>query len=264
MGRLSSKLLKFLAFRVDQSQTADRCGVMEMLGYKPRAAAYWVRPKLGQGPANYGLKHFGCRDCGCISFDKRGHNGSLIYVANEYAQDVAFQTDDIPTSQHLIGAYLGAWPRDLCIVNTGFHNVNVPKMSDEIYVANVRTFLKLLSPGCQSFVWVHTSAVRGTPFLKSRFPQRNAALQRWNRLVEALVADDLRHNDGVSPIFVLDVFSMSNQPDLHQPPNDNVHMIPAYYSALAKILASAILRVPRGVGGSITDGEGASSREAAL
>ena len=101
------------------------------------------------------------------------------------------------TSQESVAYFLKRQPRGVCVVNSGIHDMTLKQMPDLTYQTNVQFWLDALiqSQGCGRLVWLQTSSVRGpnekgqdqhgNPY---RYPQTNAKIRVWNKLVADLLA----------------------------------------------------------------------------
>ena len=144
-------------------KTGDRCGMMEYFGL--HRAKDWVPPKQGlEGPCSFGLKNPFCTDCGgCdptlkVSYVEEKVDQTYEYVAMEFSRDREFQTATASTSQETLGEYLGqTFPRHLCIVGTGAHDV-ILKVTVEQYAANVVDYINILKLYCKKVIWLQISA----------------------------------------------------------------------------------------------------------
>ena len=155
--------------------------------------------------------------------------GQVEYIPVEFAKDREIQTPILPTTQHIVGNYLSNTPRDICIVNTGLHDMEINKgaMKTEQYVINVDLYMKLIRPGCKQIVWIHTSSVKGVE--KYIHLQNNHRILEWNNAVEKMLLQKHPH------IFIIDVFDFSKQSHI-----DNVHLNAKYYDILAQFISNCI------------------------
>lgn len=174
----------------------SRCGDY---GIKNKALRRWP-PLACEGPAAYGLKKRGCRDCdGCngIHFNCSGSSvASFEYIPLEFAVDLTLQTDMFETSQeNLFRLYLANRSTDLIVTNTGFHDMEVCKSGQE-YEASLRKYLGEIS----LFAKAKSAHVIYLPLtrlmvssLASDNPQRsvitNQRVQEFNEVAEALCTE---------------------------------------------------------------------------
>ncbi|GAX81041.1 hypothetical protein CEUSTIGMA_g8476.t1 [Chlamydomonas eustigma] len=123
---------------------SSRCGDY---GLKP-APKRWP-PQTCEGPAAFGLKNRGCRDCdGCNGMYLNCSGSSIAsfeYIPLEFAVDLTLQTDLYETSQeNVFKVYLANRSVDLIVTNSGFHDMEVCKSGQE-YEASLRKFLGEIS-----------------------------------------------------------------------------------------------------------------------
>ena len=181
------------------------CELLDILGLQ-RPAGGWIKPTPSlEGPKS--AKPY-CTDCGgckpslASGADCVGAAGSS-FLPVEFARDREHPTlEGGPTSQETVAYFLSRHPYDVCVVNSGVHDMALKGLTDDQYVANVQFYLRLLvdSNGCRRIVWVQTSSVRGpdsqgndqhgNPY---RYPQNNARLRMWNDLVSALLSSEFSH-----------------------------------------------------------------------
>jgi len=204
----------------------------------------------GQGPTEFGLHHHFCSDLAGFSntlfqTDENEKN-FMEFLVVEYASDVEQQTPHTNTTQETVSLYLAAQlkmqnlTRDdsVCVVNTGVHDQKLchqGRTSDadadneclELYVNNVKSYMKQLDPVCGNIVWLGITSVRGD----SDQPQRNEVSLQWNRAVNASLA---RWYPTKS--FFVDVWNVSSHAT-HRP-NDNIHFEPEYYVPLGTLFSS--------------------------
>ena len=154
------------------------CELMDVIGLsKPKDG--WKKPDRNvEGPKNrmpYCTDCGGCKPSlasgsGCVG----GEGASFLPV--EFARDVEHPSElGGPTSQETVAYMLSQAPRDICVVNSGIHDMALKKLEDEQYVENVRWYLETLmqSKGCGRIVWLQTTSVRG--------PDRDGNDQHGNR-----------------------------------------------------------------------------------
>lgn len=178
------------------------CELLDILGLQ-KPAGGWIKPTPSlEGPKS--AKPY-CTDCGgckpslASGADCVGAAGSS-FLPVEFARDREHPTlEGGPTSQETVAYFLSQHPHDVCVVNSGVHDMALKGLTDEQYVANVQSYLRALvnSKGCGRTVWVQTSSVRGpdsqgkdqhgNPY---RYPQNNARLRVWNDLVSALLSSE--------------------------------------------------------------------------
>jgi hypothetical protein len=190
----------------------------------------WTHPDplKGEGPCHAGLeKHF-CNDCqGCYSIMRGRTTDYIEYLSIEYARDVELPTATTKTTQETLGLYLELLNEtgSVCIANAGLHDMGIdPAPSPELYAANVRNYIQLLSRGCETIIWHGISAVLGHP----AHPQTNILIKEWNGAVYSMIANE--HPD----VFIVDVMHKSEN-SVHL---DNVHLEDPYYTALGGMYSS--------------------------
>ena len=222
-------------------KSAGRCDMLEYLGF--RRAARWIPPDIRrEGPeaGNYAHTHPFCISIKSQYAIKeacdrlvRGPKGAAktVTVVLEYlpvvqARDVMLQSPTTPTTQHTVAAYYQRHRQDVCILNAGLHEERMHDLSDLAYVANVDQFIGLLAGPCRAMIWLSTSKTGGA----SNYPQNNTRIARRNGMVHAMLR---QHHQGV---FFLDLWALSDVPGNSTLYHDNVHFIPAYYTALAAYL----------------------------
>lgn len=246
-------------------QYVGRCDRMEQFQLSRLPAnKEWQLPNysIGEGPLLYGLNNPYCTDCsGCDSevisctvikvdktdrcTDPNDSNPVASYIGPsyggflsvEFARDVELQTSEYSTTQeNLIPKYIAnQWNkpielvydfgRPICLVSTGHHDVSVPNMTLAIYLENVHWYLELLVQQCDYIVWISNNAPA-----TNDYEQTIDGTYEWNMAV----FDLLLHSDGPirTNVFFLDVFNAS----ITYAKDDNIHMSPLWYKALASFL----------------------------
>ena len=222
-------------------KSAGRCDMLEYLGF--RRAARWIPPdnrREGPEAGNYAHTHPFCISIKSQYAIKeacdrlvRGPKGAAktVTVVLEYlpvvqARDVMLQSPTTPTTQHTVAAYYQRHRQDVCILNAGLHEERMHDLSHLAYVANVDQFIGLLAGHCRAMIWLSTSKTGGA----SNYPQNNTRIARRNRMVHAMLR---QHHQGV---FFLDLWALSDVSGNSTLYHDNVHFVPAYYTALAAYL----------------------------
>lgn len=223
---------------------AGRCNFLEYMGLDKGT---WVPPRLGlEGPHPklFGGKNPFCSDLGCHFGVCNEHYAQswycpgsrpepppcasppcsggrvLEYLPVEFSRDVEQPGRNTTTTQESVGLYLKRDPRDLCVVNTGTHDMqctgepapehpwrNHTVVDDDMtYVKNVADFIAAITPGCKRMIWLHTTAICGVP----KHCQRNSRILLWNQLVEAMLQD--RFPD----VAVVNTFAVTTSLSQHQ------------------------------------------------
>jgi len=111
----------------------------------------------------------------------------------------------------------------VCVVNSGFHDMRILDLTDEMYIYNLREYLQLLQPFCRHLVWIPTTSVLELP----NWPQRNSRSKIWN----AMVAEMLNSQPFVDWTSWIDTYKGPTMM-FHY---DNVHLESAYYNALGDL-----------------------------
>ena len=176
----------------------------------------WFPPGKLEGPLLYGRENPYCTDCaGCFSRimlcepvpnqpkpDIEKMSPSEIYnwtyathFGMEFARDVEIQTDMFPTSQENVAHYLHqtwnrpaileTWEKPICVINTGHHDVIIETMTQELYVENVRWYLRLMDAECQNILWIATNAPAS-----DRHPQKIVQTKEWGHAVRDMLQED--------------------------------------------------------------------------
>ncbi|XP_063404450.1 uncharacterized protein LOC134687921 [Mytilus trossulus] len=161
---------------------ADRCNLISYLGQQRRSN--WTKPSSEEGPVGYGLTHPFCTDCsGCNSALFSCGEIKTEYISVEYARDVEIQSTIGNTTQEVVSLYFNSNFTNVCVVNSGFHDMVLPALTDQLYVKNVQFYVQHLVQTCQNVIWISTTAVRGD----KGFPQNNRRIQLWNRLIKGML-----------------------------------------------------------------------------
>ncbi len=218
---------------------AGGCELLAVIGLQ-KPTGGWIKPdRTKEGPKS--AKPY-CTDCGgckpsvAFGLDCAGADGAS-FLPVEFARDREHPTrEGGPTSQETVAYFLSQNPWDVCVVNSGVHDMALKGLTDEQYLANVQFWLQTLlnSKGCGRIVWLQTSSVRGpdpqgndqhgNPY---RYPQNNARLRVWNDMVAALLISEFSQH-----VFEVDIWDASVNDFEH---GDNVHMKRGYYNALAQL-----------------------------
>ncbi|CAG2193881.1 unnamed protein product [Mytilus edulis] len=203
---------------------ADRCNLISYLGQRKRSN--WTKPSSTEGPVFYGLKHPFCTDCsGCSSALFDCGEIKIEYITVEYARDVEIQSTIGNTTQEAVSLYLNSNLPNVCVVNSGIHDMVLPALTDQHYVKNVHFYVQHLVQTCQNVIWICTTAVRGDKI----FSQNNRRIQLWNILIKEMLRNKFPR------VGLMDFFSFSNSTKAH---SDNVHLTPALYKFLARFFTS--------------------------
>ncbi|XP_063437667.1 uncharacterized protein LOC134718823 isoform X1 [Mytilus trossulus] len=198
---------------------AGRCNLISYLGQQK--LSNWTKPSSIEGPVWFGLTHPFCTDCsGCNSALFHCRETKIEYISVAYARDVAIQSTIGNTTQEAVSLYLNSSLTNVCVVNSGMHDMGLPALTDKLYVKNVQFYVQHLVLTCDNVIWISTTAVKGD----KTFPQNNRRIQLWNRLIKEM----LRNN--FPKVGFMDFFPISNSTKAH---SDNVHLTPALYKLFA-------------------------------
>ncbi|VDI31093.1 Hypothetical predicted protein [Mytilus galloprovincialis] len=198
---------------------AGRCNLISYLGQQK--LSNWTKPSSIEGPVWYGLTHPFCTDCsGCNSALFHCGETKIEYISVEYARDVEIQSTIGNTTQEAVSLYLNSSFTNVCVVNSGLHDMVLPALTDRLYVKNVQFYVQYLVQTCQNVIWISLTAVRGD----KTYPQTNRRIQLLNRLVKVLIREKF------PKVGFMDLFPLSNSTKAHR---DNVHLTPALYKLLA-------------------------------
>jgi hypothetical protein len=174
-----------------------------------------------------------------VQSDNNNNNNSISthaeFLAVEYARDVEFPTPNTTTSQETVALYMAQRRKEkystVCVANVGLHDMKLLNMTTQLYLSNVRTYQRLLSPHCSVLVWLSMSAVEGNP----QRPQRNGKIQEWNQAV----LESMKTIDRMSSFYYMDVFPKSRR-TRHV---DNIHLdVDLYYQPLSKLFWSLMTK----------------------
>ena len=143
--------------------------------WNPPATIDYGRGQI-QGPTRFGLvKRHWCLDASGPYNRQFATNSKhfMEYLAVEYGSDVEHQSTITNTSQESAVHYM-KWQLDnllltkddsICVVNTGIHDQKLcPGLKNEdtclnVYISNVRSYLKLLNTTCGHILWVSITSV---------------------------------------------------------------------------------------------------------
>jgi hypothetical protein len=214
-----------------------RCNLLDLID-SPKVES-WKQPRAGlEGPAKFGAQHPFCTDCSgcnpflvdCKSADKSESATTPVvsYLPLEYSRDVEAQSRDHNTTVENIAAYLETENVDVCVYNAAVHDVNVPGITDKVYVENIEFSVRELLKGCQKLVWMSTPAVDERFNRGGRWLQNNTIIKRWNGLVESMILKVFPER-----VFVLDTFLWSVG---QRHPQDHVHARDFFYKTLGIFL----------------------------
>ncbi|CAG2205017.1 unnamed protein product [Mytilus edulis] len=163
---------------------ASRCSLISYFGQQK--LYNWTKPSSIEGPVWYGLTHPFCTDCSkCNSALFHCGETKIEYISVEYARDVEIQSTIGNTTQEAVSLYLNSSFTNVCVVNSGIHDMMLPALTDQLYVQNVQFYVQHLVHTCQNVIWISTTAVRGDKI----FPQNNRRIQLWNRLIKGMIRD---------------------------------------------------------------------------
>ena len=210
-------------------KSGGRCNMMEYFGLSP--AKTWTLPNTTiEGPCAHGLSNPFCTDCGaCDSHMKVDFRGDKLidrsseYIAVEFARDREFQTDQTGTTQETLRTYLSmTFDRDLCIVNSGIHDLML-NITPIQYATNVVEYAEILKEFCDKIIWLMIPASRNDPGQ----PQDHFRSRQFNDQV-------VKRCDQLGPqVLLLDLWQISLPLTLHE---DNIHHKHIYYEELARLL----------------------------
>ncbi|XP_052084424.1 uncharacterized protein LOC127721669 [Mytilus californianus] len=199
---------------------ANRCNLISYLGQQRRSK--WTKPSSTEGPYSYGLTHPFCTDCsGCSSALYNCEDIKIEYISVEYARDVEIQSTTSNSTQGAVSLYLNSNFTNVCVVNSGLHDMILPALTDRHYVKNVHFYVQHLVQTCQNVIWISTTAVRGD----KGFPQNNRRIHRWNRLIKDMVRNKFPN------VGFMDMFPITNSTKAH---TDNVHLTESVYKLIAR------------------------------
>jgi len=143
--------------------------MMDYYGLSP--AKEWIPPDTTiEGPIAHGLRnHFGTDCAGCDSHmkvvfgDDKLIGRSTEYIAVEFARGREFQTDWTGTTQETLATYLSmTFDRDLCIVNSGIHDLMLD-INPSQYASDVVEYAEILEAFCEKIIWLMIPASRNDP-----------------------------------------------------------------------------------------------------
>lgn len=192
-------------------------------------------PSLLQGPIAHGLKNPYCTDLMGTLYRMASENRThfIEFLTVEFANDVEQQSEFGNTTQETISKYLSLQIKEkqipkeqsVCVASAGLHDqILCPDLKSELkcldlYLLNVRKYLKLLSAACGSIIWVSHTHVNET----GDFVQRNSRAKSWDAGVESLL-----EKGKSSKFFFLDILNFSSQFE-HV---DNIHFEAKYYNTM--------------------------------
>lgn len=221
--------------------SSNRCGFLEYANIPQKKM--WAPPNhsLLQGPCRNGLENPFCSDLSGTLYRMTSENRThfIEFVTVEFANDVEQQSKYGKTTQETVSKYLSRQikerriPRQqsVCVANTGIHDqqlcgdLKMEEQCRDLYLLNVRNYLKHLSRACGNIVWVtltHVAEIGG-------YVQQNSRAKSWNAGVESL----LQNMTVSSNFFFLDIFNFSSQAN-H---TDNVHFNDTYYEAMGSFFS---------------------------
>jgi hypothetical protein len=241
---------------------AGRCKTDQLFGIVQRVE-HWQVPNQTEGPVGYGKTHPYCQDCmGCDSILLHCRPDSQLsactrrtrptggYLSVEYARDVEIQSTSHHTTQENFAHYLDTqWNtndmvrdlgRPVCVVSTGVHDAKLLQINDEVYLGNVRSYLRLLAQQCAHVVWLGNTSPE-----TNNYAQKIERTQRWNLAVLDLLQnnDEFWNNDNniMSPSSssFVDVFEASTA----VPHADNIHMNHNWYDDLGTMFRKVVEEV---------------------
>jgi len=209
---------------------SSRCRWIEDFGMT--RLPVWTPPEAKmEGPVDYGKTHPFCTDCsGCSSEFRTGvtNTDSCVqqnYIAVEFARDVEMQTTVGKTTQESLSYFLGKHEQhDICIVNTGMHDMAIRNITDQTFVQNMGWYFNILKRNCQKIVWIELTDVATQTYF-----QTTPRLKKWNDMI-------FEKTKEFDYVWVVRLFDASKSIK-HL---DNAHMHSSWYSALNKMLFKAI------------------------
>jgi hypothetical protein len=110
----------------------------------------------------------------------------------------------------------------VCVVNSGFHDLSFPGLTDERYIFNLREYIQSLQPFCRHLIWIPSTSVLESPIS----PRSNSRLKIWNAMVVEML-NTQPFEDWTSWV---DTYKASTML-FHY---DSVHLTGGYYTPLAK------------------------------
>lgn len=163
------------------------------------------------------------------------------YITIEFARDVEMQSPEFLTTQENIAVFLDRdyntpilvedFGKPVCVVNTGHHDVVIPKITRSMFLSNVEWYLTLLNPQCESIIWIATTAPLS--ITAGKYFQTVNQTQSWNAGVKEILA---RTPKLLPKAVFVDVFEASRS----WPHNDNIHMNDAWYAHLGRFINDVI------------------------
>mmetsp|Transcript_12233 Transcript_12233/g.26734 ORF Transcript_12233/g.26734 Transcript_12233/m.26734 type:complete len:143 (-) Transcript_12233:192-620(-) len=132
------------------------------------------------------------------------------------------------TTQESLAYFLSLHdPHDICIVNTGLHDMAIRNITDYTFGQNVEWYLNILKDSCQKVVWIELTDVATQTYF-----QTTPRLKKWNDMI-------FEKTKELDYVWVVRLFDASKSIK-HL---DNAHMDSSWYSALNKMLLNAIIPV---------------------
>eukprot|EP00977_Amphora_coffeiformis_P019973 scaffold7729_cov172-Amphora_coffeaeformis.AAC.2 len=117
------------------------------------------------------------------------------FLGVEFARDVELQTDRFQTTQENVAHYLQhtwndpsilqIWQKPTCLVNTAHHDVLIPGITLDAYVANVQWYLHLLHEPCRDILWLATTAPQD-----DSYRQKVETTRTWGLAVRQMLQQD--------------------------------------------------------------------------
>ena len=126
------------------------------------------------------------------------------------------------STQETAASYLRKYSTDLCIVNSGHHDVNLEEQTDEPHVENVVKYVDAMKRVCKHVIWLSENKVP----INKNFNQRNPVIVARINMVETILMTFHPY------IGYIDTYPMSTRANMH---HDNVHMNATYYQTLAAL-----------------------------
>ena len=157
---------------------------------------------------------------GCASSLHICKDKSIEWIMNAFANDENY-TYTANTKLELFAGYFSKHPKDVCLVNTGLHDLAKRTNTVTKFTDNVRNYLTQLQPYCNKLIWISINRSLN----KRVYAQRNDKIMASNRSVQKMLQ---KYFPSVGYIAV---DPMSKRRDMHI---DNLHMNATYYNTEAR------------------------------
>lgn len=219
----------------------EKSGTCSRMQYYRLQAGTWVKPDYtkGEGPGSRGVQFPFCGDCpdcksGRINSGGRPYGWEYLFV--DYARDVEQPTRTTKTSQETVALYLknSPHPSRLCVVNAGIYDMMLPGMTIDLFLGNLKDYLNLIAPSCQTIVWVTIGATN-----LPGGPQRNENIQVWNTRIKEMLAQQTAL---LPKLVYLDAWQASVKATNVDP----IHKNDVHYRALGRLFIAPIEKAVKG------------------